>query len=103
MASRWLIVLCLLSGCVVGQMMTQEHFDSIQVGMTLHEVEELVGKPWEYQPIGPGVVQGVYCERLSLGAVQCERRYTLTYEQGRLVSKRQREQQSPGKSASLSF
>jgi len=103
MAGRWLVLLTLCCGCVVGQMMTQQHFEDLHIGMTLNEVEQLVGKPWEYQPIGQGVVQGIYCERVDVGTARCERRYVLTYEQGRLVSKRQQEQRNPSKTGHLDF
>jgi hypothetical protein len=68
--------------------MTSESFTQLRTGMSLAEVEELVGKPWELRPLPRQGAQAIYCERMAWdGQCREERRYILLFQEGRLVSK----------------
>jgi hypothetical protein len=94
-SSRWLRPLAMLcgflvaTGCVAGQMMTQETYTEVRAGMSLSEVEAIAGKPWDLRPLPADGAEAVYCERIRFGG-ECreERRYILIFQEGRLVSKR---------------
>lgn len=102
--SRAFISLLLLTGCVVGQMMTKVSFDELSPGMTLGEVETYVGKPWEIHPLPLGQFEAIYSERLTFGdGRRGERLYILHFRDGRMVSKRMECPEPPSSSIQHRF
>jgi hypothetical protein len=91
-------------GCVAGQMMTAETFNEIRPGMSLSEVEDIAGKPWDLRPLPADGAEAVYCERIRFGT-ECreERRYILLFQEGRLVSKRMQAEGPPRRPGSLQY
>jgi hypothetical protein len=94
---RFLLSLLLLTSCFTRPaLMTHESFDDIQLGTSISEVKEKVGKPYAVRVKGAGKEEYEYIERMDLGqALIYENHYYLTIIDGKVISKRFTQERPP--------
>jgi|GEM_PF-1727494 len=79
------------TGCISKQtVVTRECFDQIELGTTVADFEEVLGKPFFIRNRGGGIVEYEYIERITMNQseVIMERHYLLCVCNGRVIRKR---------------
>ena len=80
--------LCVLSCDLSTAVMTKQTYESIQIGTSIEEVEELAGPPYDTSSGEDGKVYYRYLERIQTGPNQvCQETYLLTVTHGRVITK----------------
>ena len=101
MFRQWKVVVCLgaylvLSACSMPRIMTQERFDSVQIGASIAQVEELYGSPYDVEMLGNGRKEYRYIERIDVAPGVTEQvHYILQVTDGRVINKHVRHIGSP--------
>ncbi len=82
-------VIGFLFSCYRAPMMTKTHFDSIQLGMNIIEIEKEMGLPYEIRAIDDSTMEYVYIERIDFSTDHSDQRhYILTVSQGKVIEKK---------------
>ena len=82
-------VMCLaLTSCSMAAIMTQERYQSVQIGTPISQVEAQYGKPYDVTTLANGWQEYRYIERMEVGGGASEHiHYTLRVFEGRVMDK----------------
>lgn len=95
MEKIWLLAL-LLCGCVAAPMMTQERFETIQVGSSFSIVENEFGAPYDVVELQDGSFEYRYIQRYNVGPNSSEQiHYIYRVYQGKIICKNIQRMNSP--------